>query len=410
MSVRQNVAAMAERRNKEATATADRLGDAMLAAQQALRAQQQRAAATAAALAQASASASASASSTAAVGSASSSASSSDAAGSTSSSAALTVGTSSATATGVALAVPEGTSAGTGADAEFKTAVPTSRNGNSLSSAASPETTTGAPSASPTPLDNGSGSASAAGPSGSPLDMSEDNMPAPAPVSSWKAEWKAQEAKSKQRGGGGARGGLGGGRLGKGQQRAPIKPENVMPRPLRFWNELGGLVPEQLYANIEKAGYKDPTPYVPPLAFPCVALPCCACWYGAVCPVCAVSDHSFRFVSFRFVSFRCCLRRIQRAAIPVGLQPQQWDVVGIAETGSGKTCAFLVPLLAYLARLPPLNTPERIADGPYALIMVCHVPIPAPPSPATSFVLFLCSSSLVLLFPPPPPILSGPDS
>lgn len=34
---------------------------------------------------------------------------------------------------------------------------------------------------------------------------------------------------------------------------------------------------------------------------------------------------------------------IQRQAIPIGLQNR--DVIGVAETGSGKTCAFLIPLL-----------------------------------------------------------------
>ena len=57
---------------------------------------------------------------------------------------------------------------------------------------------------------------------------------------------------------------------------------------------------------------------------------------------------------------------IQMAAIPVGLQFR--DVLGVAETGSGKTAAFVVPMLVYIARLPPLTAANR-ADGPYALIM-----------------------------------------
>ena len=39
---------------------------------------------------------------------------------------------------------------------------------------------------------------------------------------------------------------------------------------------------------------------------------------------------------------------IQMAAIPLGLQ--QRDVVGLAETGSGKIPAFVLPLLAYMTR------------------------------------------------------------
>ena len=41
---------------------------------------------------------------------------------------------------------------------------------------------------------------------------------------------------------------------------------------------------------------------------------------------------------------------------------------GMAETGSGKTAAFLLPMLVYLSKLPPM-TAERKIDGPYALIM-----------------------------------------
>ncbi len=39
---------------------------------------------------------------------------------------------------------------------------------------------------------------------------------------------------------------------------------------------------------------------------------------------------------------------IQMAAIPLGLQ--QRDVIGIAETGSGKTAAFVIPMLTYIMR------------------------------------------------------------
>ncbi|CAK7892537.1 pre-mRNA-splicing ATP-dependent RNA helicase Prp28p [[Candida] anglica] len=40
---------------------------------------------------------------------------------------------------------------------------------------------------------------------------------------------------------------------------------------------------------------------------------------------------------------------IQRAAIPIALSER--DVVGVAETGSGKTIAFLLPLLSYLTKI-----------------------------------------------------------
>ena len=57
---------------------------------------------------------------------------------------------------------------------------------------------------------------------------------------------------------------------------------------------------------------------------------------------------------------------IQMASIPIGLLKR--DVIGIAETGSGKTCAFVVPMLAHIMQLPKM-TDEIAAHGPYALIM-----------------------------------------
>ncbi|KAK6775299.1 hypothetical protein RDI58_026300 [Solanum bulbocastanum] len=54
---------------------------------------------------------------------------------------------------------------------------------------------------------------------------------------------------------------------------------------------------------------------------------------------------------------------IQMAAIPLGLQ--QRDVIGVAETGSGKTAAFVLPMLTYITKLPPLSE----ENGPYAVVM-----------------------------------------
>ncbi|PRQ24712.1 putative RNA helicase [Rosa chinensis] len=54
------------------------------------------------------------------------------------------------------------------------------------------------------------------------------------------------------------------------------------------------------------------------------------------------------------------------AAIPLGLQ--QRDVIGIAETGSGKTAAFVLPMLTYISRLPPISE-ENEAEGPFAVVM-----------------------------------------
>ncbi|KAL6042117.1 DNA/RNA helicase, DEAD/DEAH box type, N-terminal [Balamuthia mandrillaris] len=88
-----------------------------------------------------------------------------------------------------------------------------------------------------------------------------------------------------------------------------------IPNPLRSWEESN--LPEILLEAIRKAGYKEPSP-------------------------------------------------IQRQAIPIGLQGR--DLVGIAETGSGKTAAFVLPMLVYISGLPKM-TPEIEAEGPYAVVL-----------------------------------------
>ncbi|CAM6106288.1 unnamed protein product [Calypogeia fissa] len=88
-----------------------------------------------------------------------------------------------------------------------------------------------------------------------------------------------------------------------------------IPRPMRNWEE--GALSTELLKSVAKAGYKKPSP-------------------------------------------------IQMAAIPIGLQ--QRDVIGIAETGSGKTAAFVLPMLTYISKLPPM-TEEIEAEGPYAVVM-----------------------------------------
>ena len=58
---------------------------------------------------------------------------------------------------------------------------------------------------------------------------------------------------------------------------------------------------------------------------------------------------------------------IQRQAIPIGLQRR--DLIGIAETGSGKTAAFGIPLLHYILSLPG-EVHDTVAEaGPLALVM-----------------------------------------
>ncbi|ESQ38661.1 hypothetical protein EUTSA_v10029441mg [Eutrema salsugineum] len=88
-----------------------------------------------------------------------------------------------------------------------------------------------------------------------------------------------------------------------------------IPRPMRSWEE--SKLTSELLKAVERAGYKEP-------------------------------------------------RSIQMAAIPLGLQ--QRDVIGISETGSGKTAAFVLPMLAYISRLPPMSE-ENETEGPYAVVM-----------------------------------------
>jgi ATP-dependent RNA helicase DDX23/PRP28 len=48
---------------------------------------------------------------------------------------------------------------------------------------------------------------------------------------------------------------------------------------------------------------------------------------------------------------------------------QRKDLIGISDTGTGKSCAFLIPLIVYLRSLPPMD--EEIAkDGPYSIILL----------------------------------------
>ena len=87
-------------------------------------------------------------------------------------------------------------------------------------------------------------------------------------------------------------------------------------RPLRYWKEAN--FPHQIMKAIDNLGYKEPSP-------------------------------------------------IQRQSIPIGMLFH--DLIGIAETGSGKTAAFTIPMLCYMLSLPD-NYIDRCNDhGPLAVIM-----------------------------------------
>jgi ATP-dependent RNA helicase DDX23/PRP28 len=88
-----------------------------------------------------------------------------------------------------------------------------------------------------------------------------------------------------------------------------------VPHPLRSWDE--SKIPSRILETIHKVGYKEPTP-------------------------------------------------IQRAAIPIALSSR--DVIGVAETGSGKTAGFVIPLLTYIMELPSLTEVTK-HDGPYAIVL-----------------------------------------
>lgn len=105
-------------------------------------------------------------------------------------------------------------------------------------------------------------------------------------------------------------------RILKEEFRISTKFGGRLPNPIRFWNECN--LPESLLRAIkEVAKYEEPSP-------------------------------------------------IQRMAIPVGLTNR--DCVGIAETGSGKTAAFVLPMLTYLLRQPPMSQ-ANFEDGPYAIVL-----------------------------------------
>ncbi|KAI3378941.1 hypothetical protein SNEBB_009051 [Seison nebaliae] len=89
-----------------------------------------------------------------------------------------------------------------------------------------------------------------------------------------------------------------------------------VPHPIRTWPESD--ISKSLLKIVKDVGYKEPTP-------------------------------------------------IQKQAIPIGLNNR--DIIGIAETGSGKTAAFLIPLLEWIRSLPDEAKEDCTDKGPFALIL-----------------------------------------
>lgn len=90
-----------------------------------------------------------------------------------------------------------------------------------------------------------------------------------------------------------------------------------MINPLRHWRE-GGF-PEGIMKAIQKLGYQNPSP-------------------------------------------------IQRQAIPA-LHNAKHDIIGIAETGSGKTAAFIVPLLCHMSKMDGSILSKCSDEGPVGLVI-----------------------------------------
>merc|ERR1740121_3276574 len=57
---------------------------------------------------------------------------------------------------------------------------------------------------------------------------------------------------------------------------------------------------------------------------------------------------------------------IQMQTIPIACDMR--DLIAVAETGSGKTAAYMLPMLTYVKKLPPLDD-TTAQDGPYGIVL-----------------------------------------
>lgn len=90
-----------------------------------------------------------------------------------------------------------------------------------------------------------------------------------------------------------------------------------MPDPFRSWADMGEFLNDQVMENIRSMGFKKPTP-------------------------------------------------IQMQAIAVGCRFR--DMLALAPTGSGKSAAFLLPIISFLLKMPSVSG-QVAEDGPYGIIM-----------------------------------------
>ena len=96
-------------------------------------------------------------------------------------------------------------------------------------------------------------------------------------------------------------------------------------------------------------GYKAPTPIQVGESAPHVLEPTCLP-HGRDSCFCHISAPPMRPTSPRSLSLSLSLPHLQVEAIPWALQGR--DIIGLAETGSGKTAAFGLPVLHQLLQRP----------------------------------------------------------